>query len=80
MKQFSLNFNKIRPKFILVKNFNNQQYKKTFNDVSYLKLHKLIQGRESGTIHNYILPHLELTKRFAVACEPRLLALNATSS
>lgn len=38
-----------------------------------------IKGRESGTIHRYKLPNVELTHRYAVACEPRKIALNCIS-
>uniref|UniRef100_H2ZPD4 WD repeat-containing protein 35 n=1 Tax=Ciona savignyi TaxID=51511 RepID=H2ZPD4_CIOSA len=40
----------------------------------------LVVARESGTLQRYILPHLELTHRYAVSCEPRQLALNCTSA
>jgi len=40
----------------------------------------VVVGRESGTIHRYKLPNVELTHRYAVACEPRKIALNCISS
>nr|CAB3267696.1 WD repeat-containing protein 35 [Phallusia mammillata] len=40
----------------------------------------VIAARESGTLHRYTFPHLELTHRYAVNCEPRHLSLNCNST
>lgn len=40
----------------------------------------IIVARESGTLHRYSFPNIELTHRYAVTSEPRRLSLNCTSS
>ena len=50
----------------------------TVTIIKYILL--CFQARESGTLHKYQLPQLDLVQRYAVACEPRILALNSNSS
>lgn len=40
----------------------------------------VIVARESGTIHKYSFPNLELIQRYAVAYEPKRMSLNCNSS
>lgn len=40
----------------------------------------IVVARESGTIHRYAFPHMELTNRYAVSGEPKRISLNCTSS
>jgi len=40
----------------------------------------LIVGRESGTLHRYLLPHMTLEGKYVVRCRPHQIALNCNST
>jgi len=40
----------------------------------------IMVGRESGTVHVYLLPNIALVNKFVLTCRPHVLSLNCTSS